>query len=467
MNHESNNDNLINTHQLCIVQSHSLFLDHKDRVINTVIDINNDDAKRYGLSPLIVVIMAIQGVGIYDARMFSSTRPIDIGRFIHDVWFYNYNFRGVPDKICIDPELDATLDFQSVISIVTGVHSNVEIDTSGGRSFSAVKRKAKELAKSRCMKDSDFSPESIFRDFELLGESGYSPSAFKDIDTNNGLDVVNLALKWQMMSGIYSNSIRYDRKRPGADIQKIKAQSDIKSNLIKRSRATFLIDHAEWMSIESISIPDLKEYQRLEIGLGDKFSRADVTSGQYVSRWLEPHNEEIPEEFETSWVGYGLGEALRCLVGNYSDHLINTHLELAQFIAGRGSLPILTWRKIYWDIMNRDCAFEVKKPTDLKSILRLFDAKECQATYLIYNHSSGARESSYMALMFVSGLKVFSISPKCLTSIVTGNLKSLLNNVVQIDCPEISKFHSAFDDHSNNIYDGKIFYDFKLLLCNR
>lgn len=464
MNIELNDDEFKNIHQLCIAQSQSLFLDVNNRIVNTAIDINDDDARRYKLSPLIVVIIAVQGTGIYDAKMFPSTLPVDIGGFIRDVWLYNYNFRGVPEKIYIDRELDDSIDFRSVVSLIAGVDRNVEVDTSGGRSFAAVKRRAKELAECLYMKNKDFSQESIFRYFELLGESGYSPSAFKNIDRNNALDVVNLNLKRQMLNGIRSNSVRFDTKRPNVDRNKIKLQSTLRSSSIKKTPVSFLVDVSTWVSKEVRAIPSIKEYQRLEIGLGEKFARADVTSGQYISRWLEPHNESIPEEIETSWVGHGLREAIRCLVGRYPDQLLETHRELAEFIAGRGSLPVLTWRKIYWDIMNRDCVFVVQTPTDLRKILGLFDAKECTVTYLIYSKSSGARELSYLALFFPNGIKVFAIGHKCLATIKSGKMKSVLNNAVQIDYGKIKRIHSAFSDHSKNINVGAIFYELELLV---
>lgn len=153
---------------LTILQLKSVFLTEDARAVVVRAGLHPDDARRYGLHPLVAVTLTVQKIGIYWQKVFRADQPIPLAMALHEAWAGCETLHGLPDVLYVDKELLRSFPLRDLLAQIDQDAVIREISADGGRSFSASKREAQKIMVDHHDWDSDADPVVMGSERELL-----------------------------------------------------------------------------------------------------------------------------------------------------------------------------------------------------------------------------------------------------------------------------------------------------------
>lgn len=137
----------VHAQNLCIAVAKTMFYsDERKSMVVTEIPICPEDAEKFGLTPVVGVVLGVRGATPFHVEYFSFEGSIELGDFPNFAWCERNIFRGIPDVLFIDKKLESNFPITEVIRPMTPPGKKFEISTHGGQSFGSTKKIIEQVA---------------------------------------------------------------------------------------------------------------------------------------------------------------------------------------------------------------------------------------------------------------------------------------------------------------------------------
>ncbi|HCH7782470.1 TPA: hypothetical protein NNM78_001903 [Pseudomonas aeruginosa] len=94
------------TQHLTLLQLKELFYTADAKVAVVHGGLSNADATANGLSPIVQLGLSVEGLGIWNAKLFPKRTKIDVGLFLYETWSSD-DYWGIPGTLQFDNELES------------------------------------------------------------------------------------------------------------------------------------------------------------------------------------------------------------------------------------------------------------------------------------------------------------------------------------------------------------------------
>lgn len=132
-------------HYLTVTLLKKAFIDSADGSFNIIHDgLHPDDAREYGLEPIISVMLTVAKHGIHFQRLYAHNQTICLIQFLADAWSME-KISGLPDVLTVSPELESFYNLAQTLRTIdpTGL---ITFNTAKNQSYAASLRYAQENA---------------------------------------------------------------------------------------------------------------------------------------------------------------------------------------------------------------------------------------------------------------------------------------------------------------------------------
>lgn len=109
---------------LSVMSSKYFFTDADQEVHCVWAGLSQTDADRYGLKPLTMIGLSVEGTRPKYLQLFDDREGVELQRFLMDAWTDLEVLAGVPDQLLVDPELLAEFE---VVECVHSLAPSVEV----------------------------------------------------------------------------------------------------------------------------------------------------------------------------------------------------------------------------------------------------------------------------------------------------------------------------------------------------
>lgn len=170
------------THHLTITQNKFFYISHDIKSIYIPEGLNPQDAKNYGLIPVLAITLSVEGASIYHQKLFVSDEPVSLTNFLYEAWTNNHLLGGLPDILHTDKHLVDEFPLHDVIKKLDPNGHVKQIVTKHNAKFGANKAQAhNQIAKAILRADQYLNKEVASKEemLDLINEAFFAYS--KDI----------------------------------------------------------------------------------------------------------------------------------------------------------------------------------------------------------------------------------------------------------------------------------------------